>query len=933
MNIFNSVFGKVNKMKKRSLIKVLYIYPIIFFYIGLSIIFLYYTILQIRKYNDQVEILKSEFAEKQRTELKLKILVLKDYVYWVQSHPVEYSVQHLSSRISKVESALLRKIESGSIAQPVLPLSVINLLDSINSGYVSKIVIYNKQMQVLYAYDTVRKLEKNKDLRILLAKYTLKEFDQVETFIRNEYEGKPSGGSIIFIKSDKNSDFNIGITFNPKQKTSILQEIVLDSLSKVKYKNNEYVFINTTTGYALLSKGKLQKPPVNILNNTESNWKAIFEKQLEYSQQKEGGFYTYYWRNKPDAERTEKTAFFSGVTDWGWIIGTGFFTNDIDPIIKAMNLDLWKDILNNLIRFIIFLFLLSILAFMIMRIIATEAKANILQFLNFFKRAANGIQIIDSDKLAFTEFNTLALAANQMIQEREKIKTVLSAEKSRLRYMIDAIPDLIFFKDKDSRYLGCNTAFEKYINKKSDEIVGLSEYELFTKQEAEAFVEADQKIILTYKESKSSNWIEYPNGQRCLYYTLKTPYFDSNNNLLGIIGISRDITEMEETRLRLIMAKEKAEESDKLKTAFIANMSHEIRTPMNAIIGFSDLLGDDGISQNDKIDFISKIKSSGASLMALINDIMDIAKIESGQLRITESECEINLMLYEMMSTFEELKKRSDKTEISLKLTIPEGIDYLMVITDSMRLQQVLSNIVSNAIKFTEFGSVEFGYTIEKGMLSFFVKDTGIGILKSKQKLLFQRFSQIDPSTTRKYGGAGLGLAISKNIVEMLGGSISMESNPGAGSLFTFTIPLKQVASESVKLKASVQKKVSWKGKTILIAEDTMQNFILMQAILKHTDVRLLHAPNGQIAIDIVYSEPDINLILMDIQLPIKTGYEALKEVLEIRPDIPVMSYTAFALPHEKEKSIAAGFVEFIPKPIKAETLIPLIDRYLQNQG
>lgn len=145
MNIFNSVFGKVNRMKKRSLIKVLYIYPIIFFYIGLSIIFLYYTIQQIRKYNDQVEILKSEFAEKQRTELKLKILVLKDYVYWVQSHPVEYSVQHLSSRISTVESALLRKIESGSFAQPVLPLSVINLLDSINSGYVSKLLyITNK---------------------------------------------------------------------------------------------------------------------------------------------------------------------------------------------------------------------------------------------------------------------------------------------------------------------------------------------------------------------------------------------------------------------------------------------------------------------------------------------------------------------------------------------------------------------------------------------------------------------------------------------------------------------------------------------------------------------------------------------------------------------------------------------------------------------
>ena len=319
--------------------------------------------------------------------------------------------------------------------------------------------------------------------------------------------------------------------------------------------------------------------------------------------------------------------------------------------------------------------------------------------------------------------------------------------------------------------------------------------------------------------------------------------------------------------------------------------------------------------------------------MALINDIIDIAKIESGQLLVTESECDIIEMLTELHGTFEELRNAEGKKGISMNLILPDSTDKLMVMTDPVRLQQILANLLSNALKFTEFGGIEFGYQRNGETLSFYVKDSGIGILQSKQKLLFQRFSQLDPSTTRKYGGSGLGLAISKNLVDLLGGTIWMDSIPGKGSTFYFSVPYKPAVIQPVKnIKADLQH-INWKGKTILIAEDIMQNYLLMEALLRKSGVRLLHAENGQVAIDIIKSEPDVNLVLMDIQLPIKTGYEALKEILEIRPDIPIMSYTAFALPHEREKSLTAGFVDFIPKPIKTETLIPLLDKYLRNQG
>ncbi|MBK7027879.1 MAG: response regulator [Bacteroidales bacterium] len=427
---------------------------------------------------------------------------------------------------------------------------------------------------------------------------------------------------------------------------------------------------------------------------------------------------------------------------------------------------------------------------------------------------------------------------------------------------------------------------------------------------------------------RSTDWVTYPDGRKVLADTLKTLYFDTEGKVLGIIGISRDITEMEETRQRLIMAKEKAEESDRLKTAFLANMSHEIRTPMNAIIGFSDLLSDEDLAPEDREDFISKIKLSGESLMNIINDIIDIAKIEAGQLKITDAECDIDKLLANLYGTFSEIKNRSHKSELELKLNLPSSDTPLVTIADPLRLHQVLTNLLSNALKFTEFGQIEFGYTFKDSIIQFFVRDTGIGILRSKQQLLFQRFSQLDQSTTRKYGGTGLGLAISKNIVELMGGSIWLESEPGQGSLFQFTLPYRAVEVENIAA-FSADDTINWKNKKILIAEDIDQNYILMEAVLKFTQVTLLHAPNGQVAIDLVKEHSDINLILMDIQLPVKTGYEAIQEILQIYPELPIISFTAYALPREKEKSLEAGCVDFLNKPIKPDQLLNVIRKYM----
>ncbi len=934
MKIFNLNIGnKTTRHQKKSLMRILYVFPILFFYIGLGVIFTYYTLVQVQKYELQVEQLKKDFPEKQRAELQLKVLLLKNYIYWVKSHPDEYANDYIKDRIYTASSMVSGHLASLISGSGHLPATLHDSLDRLNASGVSKVIILDRKMNVIYS-DTSSLSKSGITGSKLNGRFGQIELSQASSKIKEIYKVQNRGEHFLFTRQIKNSSYIAGILIDATQKTKILQDIVLDSLSKVKYTNNEYAFINTFDGYALLSKGNRQIPPLLIKKSTETNWKEIFNKELECARLKEGGYYTYFWRNNTNVERSEKTSYFSAITEWEWIIGTGFFTNAINPVIEKMNAELWKDITNNLFQFLIFLCLLSVLAYMIIRIYVRDTRSNILQFLHFFKRAASGgFQIIDTDKLAFSEFDTLAKAANKMIQEREKIKSVLSAEKSRLQYMINAIPDLIFFKDANSKFLGCNAAFEKYISRSSDEIIGFTEYDLFPKEEASDYIARDIEIIRSHKPEQTTNWVQYPDGQKRLLFTLKTPYFDSDNRILGIIGISRDVTEMEETRQRLIMAKEKAEESDKLKTAFLANMSHEIRTPMNAIIGFSDLMAEDDLTIEEKHDYISKIKNAGVSLMALINDIIDIAKIEAGQLRISESNCDINHILSLLHGTFNELINTSGNKDINLVLAFPERETPLYIITDPQRLQQILSNLLSNAMKFTDSGTIEFGYKIQEDSLFFYVKDSGIGIPADKQEQLFQRFSQLDSGTTRKYGGTGLGLAISKNLVELLGGTIGMRSNRVKGSMFYFTLPLKTTDAKPPKSVNTARPVVNWKGKTILIAEDIMQNFILMEALLKQSEVRLLHAINGQVAIDIVKSDPKIDLVLMDLHLPLKTGYEALKEITEIKPGLAVMSYTAFALPNEREKSLAAGFVEFIPKPIKAETLIPLLDKYLRNQG
>jgi CheY-like chemotaxis protein/nitrogen-specific signal transduction histidine kinase len=404
------------------------------------------------------------------------------------------------------------------------------------------------------------------------------------------------------------------------------------------------------------------------------------------------------------------------------------------------------------------------------------------------------------------------------------------------------------------------------------------------------------------------------------------------NRFCGRRGIIIDITARDQYISTLKKETDKAQTADKLKSSFLANMSHEIRTPMNSIIGFSNLLSSDDIPEDQKAEFATYIKSSGELLLKLIDDIIDIAKIEAGEIKIDKKECNLFKLLKELQLTFKETINKSSKKQhlkILFKTYYPEN---LVIKTDPYRLKQILSNLINNAIKFTETGSIEFGYRIkDEKTLEFYVKDTGIGLKRDEIPIIFERYKRAVTSEEKNITGTGLGLAISKNLVELLGGEMWVDSYPGLGTTFYFTLPYLKITKivEQFLYEENIIQDYSWNNITILIVEDDPHSFSFLKETLKKTNANIIHAKNAEIAIDICKSNMDINIVLMDIQLPQMNGYEATREIKKFRKSLPIIAQTAFAMAGDKEKSILAGCDDYISKPININKLLPKINQFL----
>jgi PAS domain S-box-containing protein len=500
------------------------------------------------------------------------------------------------------------------------------------------------------------------------------------------------------------------------------------------------------------------------------------------------------------------------------------------------------------------------------------------------------------------------------------------AEENQKRYqeLADLLPQSIFETDLQGNYTYANKAwFMNFRYSLSDLENGLN---VLT-----TLVSETVHDILNTEKLEDAAFIAIRKDHSHFEASVYADDIIKEGRITGKRGIVIDISDKNRYIRELKHETSKAQTSDQLKSSFLANMSHEIRTPMNSIIGFSNLLASEEVPEDQKKEFVHYIQTSGEILLNLVDDIIDIAKIEAGELKITKRECSLNGLFFELHHTFSEIKNRLNKTSLKLIASSDKDNPNLVFKTDPFRLSQILSNLIGNAIKFTDDGCVEFGYkVISEKQIEFYVKDTGVGLTREELDLIFERFKRSPDSDERNIKGTGLGLTIAKNLVELLGGEMWVESTPGNGTTFYFALPyLKITKPMPPEPRESFESAYNWEGKTFLIAEDDIHSMNYLTELLKKTHVAILQASSGNQAVELCKTHhPD--LVIMDIQMPDMDGIEATRIIKQMDARLPVIAQTACAMAGDRERITQAGCDDYLAKPIDSKLLLPRINDLLK---
>lgn len=506
----------------------------------------------------------------------------------------------------------------------------------------------------------------------------------------------------------------------------------------------------------------------------------------------------------------------------------------------------------------------------------------------------------------------------------------------KLKVLSNAIehsPACVIITNLEGRIEIVNPSFTQITGYSPEDVIG-KDISILHSESIETF----QDIINTVTDGK--DWQgefqnKKKNGEKYWELASISAVKDHENKITHFVVISEDITSRKKSEKELIDAKEKAEESNRLKTAFLANLSHEIRTPMNAIIGFSNLLLDEDMSSDEKQKLNNLINDNSQNLLKLIDDVIDISKIQSGDIKINNTKCYLNKLLLDLYVTFSIQIENDARKDIHLSMNKGSNHKDFSVITDPVRLKQILYNLIENAVKFTTKGFVEFGYSIleEENKIQFYVVDSGIGISGEKFDMIYDLFRQADESFTREYGGTGIGLTIAKKIVDHLDGNIWVQSTPKQGTNIYFSLPLEKPESKfEITAINDLENTFNWQNKVVLVADDIDINYKLIEEILSPTKAKIIWAKDGKEAVEYCLKNDDIDLVLMDIKMPVMNGFEATQKIKEHKKELKIIGQTAYAHHNNRQKCLNAGFDNYIAKPIKIETFLSTINQiFSQN--
>lgn len=499
----------------------------------------------------------------------------------------------------------------------------------------------------------------------------------------------------------------------------------------------------------------------------------------------------------------------------------------------------------------------------------------------------------------------------------ERVKAELQLKK--LSFAIEQSPAVVVITDPDGNIEYVNPTFTKHTGYTFAEAKGQNPRILQSGLMPREFYEHLWNTILSGKVWHDEFHNKKKNGELYWEDAFISAIRNERGEITNFVAVKEDITEKKKLWNELVLSRNKAEESDRLKTSFLNNISHEIRTPMNGILGFSELLKEPMLTGEEQKEYIELIQQSGERMMKLINDIMEISRIDAKDAVVDLAETSLNSMLGKLYHDFSGIAE-SKALQLGWKAGLPNPESIIE--TDEAKLRLIMSNLLENALKFTHEGHVDFGYEKKDSLLEFYVVDTGVGVPSEMKEKIFERFSQLDISLSRFHEGAGLGLSITKAYIEMLGGIIHVEPGLTGGSRFFFTLPYTPARKPEPVQPAAAAETASL---TIVIAEDDEVSALLLKKNLQNENCRLLLAHNGMETVELIRQHPETDLVLMDIKMPDMNGFDATRLIKEMRPDIPVIAQTAFASPEDREKAFYAGCDRFLTKPVKKSELLAMI--------
>ncbi|NDY55404.1 response regulator [Desulfovibrio sulfodismutans] len=761
---------------------------------------------------------------------------------------------------------------------------------------------------------------------------------------------------IAYIKYFEPFNCFIGTGEYVEDQAAELRQEALGWLVQVRFGQSGYLFGSTFSGDPLFTNGEITTGGPSVWELTDPGGIKIIQEQQRLAETPAGGFLEYSWRKLTGDAPSPKIAYVRGIPDWRWIIGAGFYVDEVETAVAQRRGQIATELRAGLVRgALLCLALIGATLFLTGRI-SRRINRQLVSLTDFLAMAATQKARINPDTMSLREFRDIAGSVNSLLDTQAGIEKSLRQRSEELATVLDTLPAMVWIAlDPYCRVITANRAVNERLglppgaspDGPPDPALGqnLMRSVVHLKPDGTPFQDDELPMQQAIALGRQVDSVELsyllPDGRQVHVAGSASPLFEEDGGIRGAVAVYWDITERRQALAALIKAKEAAEAANHAKSEFLANMSHEIRTPLNGILGMLQLLRLTALSHEQQ-DYVEVAIQSGRRLTSLLSDILDLSRIEAGRLVVQDG-------------VFETAKLKKAALEV-FALTLADkglGMDFVIsgdmppeVVGDEARLRQILFNLVGNAIKFTDAGRVlvELSPLTAADASARFValltvQDTGIGIPGDVIKMIFEPFSQAEGAYTRRFQGAGLGLSIVKNLVRLLGGSICVDTEPGQGSTFYVSLPLRLPPGRNEELAATPQPDppAATRRKSgtprILIVEDVDSNRRALTVMLEKFGMRPDGAANGQEALAAL-AENDYDAVLMDVQMPVMDGVEATRRIRDgqagqDKAAVPIIALTAYAMSGDREKFLGAGMDDYLAKPVSLQELREALERVL----